>query len=204
MKKNNVNYRYAILEDVDNLYELELKVWGKKMAANKEKWISRINIFPEGVSGACMDNQIIGVGVGHIIEWHYDDGDFPTWEEATASGTVKNHNKNGQVLYGVNIAVLHNSPGGVAKMLVKRHNDLAKKLGLFVVMGCRMPYLSKFVKCDSDELTEEALIKYAKQDPEVRFFLGCGFRIIGFKKNYFMVDKKSLGWGAMLVAMKQD
>ena len=105
MKKNGVIYRQARKSDIPKIVELEKAVWGAEMAADIDFWEKRINIFPKGVSVACQGKRIIGNAVTHIINYDFQNG-FLTWEEATENGTLKNHDENGNVLYGVNISVL--------------------------------------------------------------------------------------------------
>jgi hypothetical protein len=189
--------RQATLNDIKQLCELELMVWGEEMSASWENWESRINIFPEGVTVAVKSGRIIGVIVMNIIKWNLPRNTFMTWEQATGCGTIKNHDPDGDTLYGVDLTVVEGSPG-VAKSLVLEHLKCLERMDKAkAIIGCRIPSLSEYYGPD-DVISEDQLKVLTRKDPEVRFFLGCGFKIIGFKKDYFPIDKASLGWGVIL------
>jgi hypothetical protein len=194
----NVIYRNANLGDVDKLEKLEMAVWGEEMAARSDKWISRISIFPEGTNIAVLENEIIGVSVSHIVDWHFNNGNFPTWEEITADGCITNHKENGNIMWGVNASVLPNSPR-VAEDIVRKNFTSAKTRNMKFIFGCRIPTLSTRVGNNTVDQNIGVLSQIALRDPEVRFFImKFGFKIIGFKHNYFEKDSKSLGWGVIL------
>ncbi len=194
-----VIYRNAKLADVEKLIKLELEVWGQDMAADREKWISRLTIFPQGTFVAESNGRIVGVVVTHIIKWDYPPGYYPTWAEATAGGYITNHDEEGDTAYGVNMTVLPGWPQ-VAQMLtrlgksVRRERRLSKGF-----IGCRIPSLAnKIKKLKVKNIDNKIALQLARQDPEVRFFLSNKFRLEAVRKNYFPIDKQSLGWAAIL------
>jgi hypothetical protein len=198
MRGSQVIYRHATMNDIEAMVDLELKVWGKDMAANRARWISRINIFSEGTWVAEKDNQIVGVVVGHIIKWDYPENYFPTWEEATANGYITNHNNQGYILYGVDLTVLSKNPC-VAETLIRRDLEVAREKRLLkTIFGCRIPSLANSVKFLKHQPSETEMMQLALMDVEVKFFMSFGFKVMGLKKDYYKKDAESLGRGLIL------
>ncbi len=204
MKKQSGNnqrvvYRNAQLADVENLVKLELEVWGRQMAADYDKWVSRLTIFPAGTFVAEKQGKIVGVVVTHIIKWDYPPGYYPTWAEATADGYITNHNETGDTAYGVNMTVRPGQPQVAQKLVqlgksVRRQRNLAQGY-----IGCRIPSLAKQAKkLNILDFDCETVVRLASQDPEVRFFASNKFKIVTARKNYFPLDKHSLGWAVIL------
>ena len=81
--------------------------------------------------------------------------------------------------------------------MVLNHKEIAKKYGIPVIFGCRIPSLLKIFKKE-ENVDDVKLSKIALRDPEVRFFLSCGFAIIGYRRGYFIVDRASLGYGVII------
>jgi len=201
MTRKKIIYRNANSGDVGSLVALEERVWGH-MAAHEDKWRSRINIFPDGVWIA-ESRDIIGVLVAHIIQWDEKNG-FPTWEEASGDGFIRNHDINGNVLYGIDFTVEEKTGKNVAVRLLEFPTNMAKESKQFKGMtGARIPSLCKKIrKKDLAKASDEDILRLAKKDPTVNFFLQHGYRIIGIKKDYFSVDEESFGYGAMLEVIK--
>jgi len=197
--KDKVVYRQARWEDIDALCELELEVWGKEMAAGRDKWESRLKIFPEGVIVAEKNGKLVGVLVIQIIKWNYPSGYFPTWEEVTANGYITNHDSDGDTMYGVNLTTLPDNPG-IAQQLLKKAIFKTKQRGITKgFLGCRIPTLQKTInERNIKDINKELVLLIAKRDPEVRFFVQNGFSIIGARNDYFAPDKDSDSWGIIL------
>jgi len=199
MRRNQVIYRHATMDDIEALVNLELEVWGDDMAADRDKWISRISIFPEGVHIAEKDERIVGVIVTHIINWDYLCGYYPSWAEATADGYITNHNDDGNVMYGVDLTVLPGMSGVASRLLQMAIRKTRERKITRGFLGCRIPSLRSYVHEKNIEVIGEKLVEsIAIMDPEVRFFLQNGFRIVKVCENYFSQDEDSLGWGVIL------
>ena len=202
---DNINYRHIISKDIPAIVQLEINEWGDSMSAGRELWEKRIKIFSKGIFVAEERNEIIGVVVAHIIDWNYALGEFPSWEEATADGTIMNHNidgdKKNKVVYGVDVAV-HPKKQGIAGKLLELSITIVSDFGISRgIMGSRIPTLDSFVKANGIKvLNEENVFKYAPEDISVSFFISHGLKLLGVKENYFPSDKESRGWGAILEA----
>lgn len=196
--KENIIIKPAEFADVAKMHELEKEVWGEKMGATSELCKSRIKIFPEGINLALVENEIVGIVVAHIISWPYGNGDYPSWEEATADGTISNHNEQGEILYGVNLTAKEKYPG-VAAALARHNLKIEKRRKLkATIFGSRIPDLITLKNDLGHEPDHDEVLEFAARDQTVRFFKFLGFKIIGVKKDYFERDDESLGWGAML------
>ncbi len=199
MRENQIIYRHAVMDDIKALVKLELDVWGNDMAADKDKWISRINIFSEGTWVAELEKKLVGVIVTHIIKWDYPEDYYPSWEEVTANGYITNHNNNGDTMYGVDLSVLPGIPSVACRLLQTAIQGAHIKELDRGLLGSRMPSLKNKIDGDTtNKVSSEFIKNLARKDPEVRFFIKNGFRIITACKDYFPADKESFGWGIIL------
>jgi hypothetical protein len=192
---NTFAIRPAGTGDVRALCALEESVWGGAMGAGPDKWESRIRIFPEGTLVAAENGRLVGVVVAHIIAWPYRR-EFPDWEGATDNGYIRNHDPDGEVLYGVDLTVRDERPG-VAERLMRADLAIADRLGLRAVLGSRIPSLRERWH-GAGEPGYDDVVRLVRRDPTVRFFGRLGFRLMGVKPAYFAVDEASFGWGAMI------
>lgn len=196
--RRGIELRKPEMGDVKTLVELEKKIWGD-MYANESRWVSRINIFPDGMRIAEKKGEIVGVVSTLIINWKYPKNVFPTWAEASGNGMITNHDPNGNVLYGIDLGVLPRNLGA-ARELVKFTVDLYRELSLQGGgLGCRIPSMARYVEENKiREVTSELVGKVALDDTQVSFWISCGFDIVAPKEAYFPEDEESLGWGIIL------
>ena len=199
MKEKKIVYRQPTMDDIDKLCELEKNVWGEEMGADRKKWESRLNIFPDGIQIAEFDNRIIGAVATVIVDWNYVDGYLPTWAEMSGEGLITNHNPQGNVMLGIDLAVV-TVKYGVANRLVQFTKDLQIKKNIFAGgLGCRIPSLAEYVAKNSiNNITKELVEKVAKTDVHVYFWKKNGFKIVAARKDFFPPDIESLGWGLIL------
>ena len=201
MVDTQIDYRQADKADIQNLIELERKVWGQEMAAGEDKWLARFSKFPNGILVARQNGTIAGVIVINVIKWTYSSGVYPTWEEATGNGLLTNFDGQfGDAMYGVDLTVRPGSSpkiaGRLLRMAIKYTRDRNLKKGF---LGSRIPSLRSYIKKNHVNILDESLVMLvAARDVEVRFFCRTGFKLIGVKKDYFPLDEDSLGWGAIL------
>lgn len=188
---------------LNEVVEVEKNSWPPELQAPREKFASRLNLFPEGFFVVRIDEKIKGVSTSQITT--YDSSSLKTWDEITDNGTIKQtHIPSGDSLYVVSVGVGAESQGkGVGGMLVESQIDLAKKLGLKrLFLGARAPGYDAYCK-DNGEISMEEYLELKNDkgepvDPEVRFYERQGLYPVKIIPN-FEPDLQSRDYGVVMV-----
>lgn len=71
---------------------------------NQQQLVNHVTLFPEGTICVEIEGEVCGSMTGLMTQ--YQPGDpHQTWEEATASGYITNHDPHGNTLYVVDICI---------------------------------------------------------------------------------------------------
>ncbi|MEK6825653.1 MAG: hypothetical protein AABY00_02615 [Nanoarchaeota archaeon] len=197
-----ISIRSATPKDLPAIVELENTIWPEGTRAPKEKFESRLAVFPEGFFLAFKNNQLIGASTSEIID--YAPTSPPTsWEFITDNGYIKNtHIPNGNALYIVSLGALSRSGGGSA--LLSRQKELAQQKGLqYLVLGARIPgydsYCTSVKTISIEEYVKLTREDHALHDPELRFYTKNGLSLARIMPNYMEDDQESRNYGALMV-----
>lgn len=196
-----IKIRNAQEEDLDAIVELENTIWPEGTRASKEKFESRLKIFPKGFFLAYRNGGLIGVSTSETI--NYDSENLPiSWEEITDNGYIRNHNPKGNALYVVSVGAISRSGGGSA--LIGSQKNLTKKLNLkFLVLGARIPGYDTYCRANG-EIAIEDYVKLKREDgelldPELRFYTRNDLKLRKIVPNYMEEDKESRNYGVIMV-----
>ncbi|GAC90064.1 GNAT family N-acetyltransferase [Anoxybacillus sp. LAT_35] len=165
---------------------------------NKEQLMNHITLFPEGALCVEVDGEVVGSMTGLIVNFHPSDADH-TWEEITDNGYIRNHNRNGNTLYVVDIGV---RPAyrklGLGKWLMQSmyevvvHQKLERLLG-----GSRMPGYHRYANEMTAEQYVDAVITGKIKDPVITFLLRCGRTPVKVVANY-LEDAQSCNYALLM------
>lgn len=108
------------------------------------------------------------------------------WMEITGQGTLSTHNPDGDVLYGVNIAVDPVFQGqSVGKALYHARIDLARRLKCSAfAAGARIPGYQAHQRTLSPEAYIKAVISGELFDPTLSKQIHLGFAVLGTIRDY--------------------
>lgn len=135
---NGIYIRNTELQDLDSVVALENRIWPAGTRAPKEKFQSRLEVFPPGFFLAFKNSHLIGASTSEIIR--YQPGqEIASWEEITDDGWIrKTHHSQGNALYVVSLGALSRSGAGSA--LLQAQKRLTRKLDLdYLVLDTRIP-----------------------------------------------------------------
>ena len=195
-----IEVRKAREKDLDDVITLENKVWPPGTRSPREKFESRLRIFPEGFFLAYKEGSLIGVSTSQIIK--YDGSTIDSWEKITDFGWIRTHNPMGNALYVVSLGAISRSGGGSA--LINAQKKLATELGLdLLVLGSRIPGYDSYCK-KQEEIPIERYVELQREngellDPELRFYTRNGLSLKEIKSNYMEDDKESRNYGAIML-----
>ena len=199
---DSIVIKNIIGKDLNDVVRLENAIWPEGTRATKDKFESRLRIFPQGFFLAYINGELIGVSTSEIIK--YDPLNPPkSWESITDNGYIKQtHNTNGNALYVVSVGAKSRSGGGSA--LLQAQKQLAEKLNLmFLVLGARIPGYDEYCK-NNREIYIEEYTKLKRDDgyhldPELRFYMRNGLELKKIMPNYMGDDAESRNYGAIMM-----
>lgn len=189
-------------QDFDGLIQIQQECFPPPFPSelwwNKEQLNNHVTLFPDGALCVEVEGKLAGSITGLMIAFSHEDPDH-SWEEATDSGYIRNHNEKGNTLYIVDISVAPSFRKlGLAKLLMQAmyetvmHRKLERLLG-----GGRMPGYGAV----AGEMTaNEYLIKVTTgelKDPVITFLLKCGRVPVRVIENY-LDDEESCNYAALM------
>lgn len=191
--------RPITMDDYDRLVELQLKCFPGMKPWKKEQIESQIKIFPEGQICIEYEGKIVSSANSLILdfamykEWH-------DWREIADAGYIRNHNPEGNTLYGIEIMVDPEFRGmRLARRLYEARKIIAREKNLMrVVLGGRIPGYHKY----ADQITAreyvDKVISKTLIDPVLTTQLSNGFVLKRLLKSYMDSDKESVGYATLL------
>ncbi len=190
-------------EFLNQVIEAEKSAWPPELQATRQKFESRLKLFPQGFVIVRDNGKIKGVSTSQITT--YDPNSSRTWDEITDDGMIeKTHNPQGDSLYVVSVGVSANAQGkGIGGVLVKSQIELARKLGLkYLFLGARVPGYDAYCRQNGDMSMEDYLkVKNEKGDtfdPEIRFYERQGLHPAKIIPN-FEPDRQSRDFGVVML-----
>jgi ribosomal protein S18 acetylase RimI-like enzyme len=165
---------------------------------NEEQLINHVTLFSEGALCVEIEGRLAGSMTGLLINYSYGDPDH-SWEEATDSGYIRNHNPDGNTLYVVDISVRPSMRKlGLGKLLMQSFYELVIYRGLDRLLGGgRMPGYHLVASQMSAEQYLEEVTAGMRNDPVISFLLRCGRTPIKAAPQY-LEDEESNNYAALM------
>jgi hypothetical protein len=109
-QQSHYEVRQVRLEDVDRIEEIERLKW-REQAATREMILARLHAYPEGQLAAIHVRTVDGLpSRSTIVAWFTGMAaserrirSLATWDQVTSSGTLREADRKGNVLVGVNL-----------------------------------------------------------------------------------------------------
>jgi radical SAM enzyme (TIGR01210 family) len=198
--KDRVYVRSVIEQDIDEIMEIERKVWPEEMWVSKDMLSARIKTFPEGFLCVVKNGKMLGFVCSEIIYYKDTKKKGFNWYSLTDNGYIlKSHNPCGDTLYGIDLSILpQNSIIGAAKLLEGLGKLIIKKRLKRSVFGARIPRYYKY----ADKIPPKKYVftrnkKGAFLDPELAFYQTLGMYPVRIIDDYFS-DDNSLNYGVLV------
>ncbi|MFG0273708.1 MAG: GNAT family N-acetyltransferase [Phycisphaerales bacterium] len=197
--------RPLTIDDFDRLIELQKRCFPGMGTWSRDQIESQLSTFPEGQVCIEYDGEIVASSSSLIVdfdeyeEWH-------NWKAISDAGYIRNHDPEGDTLYGTEIMVDPEYRGlKLARRLYNERKRLARERNLLrCIIGGRIPGYGRH----ADELTAseyvEAVIAKRIFDPVLTVQLSNGFALRGLIPNYFPSDEASRGYATFLEWLNLD
>lgn len=186
-------------EDYDQIVQLQLKCFPGMKPWTTEQIESQLSIFPEGQICVEYDGKIVASSSSLILDFALY-GEMHNWRDVADAGYIRNHNPEGNTLYGIEIMV---DPEYRGMKLARRLYDARKKLAvernlMRIVIGGRIPGYGKHSHDMTARQYVDRVISKDMTDPVLTTQLANGFvlkRLIG---SYMESDLESRGYATLL------
>ncbi|SFE86616.1 GNAT family N-acetyltransferase [Alteribacillus iranensis] len=203
-EEQNIIIRPVEKTDIPEIWELAVQSFGEGVAFKKEHYESQLKLFPEGQRCIEYDGKIVGASGSLIVsksDWEREHH----FEEICDEGYIRNHNPQGEHLYGIEVVVHPDYRDlKLGKKLYEERKKLCKKLGLkSIIIGGRIPFYYKYEDQYTPEEYAEKVIAREIYDPVMTFQLNNGFTFLRILKNYIPEDTESRT-NASLMEWKND
>jgi len=159
---------------------------------------SHIQIFPEGQLCVEVDGRLIGSASSLIVSLRPDHAQH-TWAYITGNGLFRNHDPNGDSLYGADISIHPEfRRNGIGTMLYNVRKDMTIRLNLRrILAGGRLYNYHKYASTMSAQEYAEKVVNGELKDLVLSFQLENGFKFIKVLSDY-LYDKRSLNYASFI------
>jgi predicted amidohydrolase/ribosomal protein S18 acetylase RimI-like enzyme len=167
----------------------------------REQFESQLTVFPEGQLGIEMDGVLIATSSSLIVD-EEDFGDYHTFDEVSDNGFIRNHDPEGDTLYGIDIAVDPKHRGvHLTRRIYEARKDVARSRNLrAILIAGRIPgYAKQADKMSAEEYVRRVVRKDLKdKDPVLTAQLSQGFSVRSVLKGYLPSDTESVGYAVFM------
>src|SRR5262245_18889228 len=162
---------------------------------------SQLQMFPEGQLGVEMDGQLVATSSALIVD-EEDFGAYHTFDEVSDKGYIRNHDPEGDTLYGIDIAIDPKHRGShLTRRIYEARKELARQRNLrAILIAGRIPGYAKVAdKMSAEEYVRRVVRKDLKdKDPVLTSQLAQGFAIRNVLKDYLPSDAESAGYAVFM------
>jgi len=186
-------------DDVDALVALGLKCFPDDRPWTREHIESQIAHFPEGQICIELDGEVVASSSSLIVDFgDYDS--WHSWREIADDGFIRNHDPDGDTLYGIEIMVDPELRGyRLSRRLYGARKEIARERNLRrIIIGGRIPGYGAYADEMSAREYLDAVMEKRLYDPVLTAQLANGFVLQGLIPDYFPSDRQSRGYATYL------
>ena len=185
--------------DVEAVQDLQKRSFPSIEPWTVEQFESQIQMFPEGQIGVEIDGKLVATSSSLIVD-EEDFGAYHTFQEVSDNGFIRNHDPDGDTLYGIDIAVDPTHRGErLSRRLYEARRDLAHKRNLrAILIAGRIPGYAKVADKMSAEEYVKRVVRKEVKDPTLTTQLAHGFAIRAVLKDYLPSDAESAGYAVFM------
>ena len=200
-KIENIELSYLTVGDFEELKSATLEAYGGVLNSYwKKEHIARLtSIFSEGQVVIRIDGQLAGCALSLIVDYDKID-DNHTYADIIEGDKFKNHDPDGDVLYGIDVFIKPEFRGlRLGRRLYDYRKELCENLNLKgIVFGGRMPNYHKY----KDQYSPKEYIQKVKHkeihDPVLNFQMSNDFHPIRIIKGYLEGDTASSEYAVLM------
>lgn len=197
--EKSIELRLLKITDYENVVALQLKCFPGMKPWSIEQFTSQISIFPDGQLGLLHNNKLVATSSSLILDFNLYS-EWNSWKEIADGGFIRNHNLNGNTLYGIEIMVDPEFRGmKLARRLYNARKEIARKYNLMrIILGGRIPGYYKYAEQMSAREYVEKVVNKILVDPVLTPQISNGFVLKRLISNYLKSDEESKGYATFL------
>ncbi len=200
-----VHLRNLTEEDFDAVVALQLRCFAGMAPWSEAMFRSQLRRFPQGQVCIEVDGTLVASSASLIVDFSEYDG-WEDWKEVSDNGYIRNHDPEGDTLYGIEIMVDPAYRGmKLSRRLYEARKELCRELNLGrIVIGGRIPGYAAV----RDEMTAtayvDAVVNRRLSDPVLSAQLANHFHVVGVVEDYLPSDEDSAGFATILEWVNVD
>ncbi|MEQ8765817.1 MAG: GNAT family N-acetyltransferase, partial [Planctomycetota bacterium] len=197
--ENRIELRQLTLDDFDDLVDLQARCFPGMTTWSREQIESQVSLFPEGQLCITYEGKIVASSSSLILDFDLYS-DWHDWRAVSDGGYIRNHDNDGDTMYGIEIMVDPEYRGmRLSRRLYDARKEIARSHNLQrIVIGGRIPgYHRQADQLTADEYVEKVMQK-ALYDPVLTAQVANGFQLRRLIPNYLPSDKESRGYATFL------
>ncbi|MFN3243497.1 MAG: GNAT family N-acetyltransferase [Planctomycetota bacterium] len=191
--------RQTRIEDYEQLVEMAKRCFPGMEPWGRDQIESQLTLFPEGQACIEYQGQIVASCSSLIVDFGMHD-EWHDWREIADGGYIRNHDANGDTLYGIEIMVHPQYRGmRLARRLYEVRKEIARRHNLArIIIGGRIPGYGKYADELSPREYVEKVVSRGLYDPVLTTQVANGFVLKKLIPNYFPSDTASRGFATHL------
>lgn len=200
-----IELRQLEKSDFEAVVALQLRCFPGMIPWSWEQWESQQKIFPEGQICINFEDKIVASSSSLIVDFdHYED--WHNWKEVSDAGYIRNHDPEGDTMYGIEIMVDPEYRGmKLARRLYEARKELARHKNLKrIILGGRIPGYGHHAETLSAREYVEKVMNKSVIDPVLTPQLSNGFVLKQLIPNYMPSDLESRGFATFLEWINLD
>lgn len=182
--------------DLKAVQDIQRKSFPMIDAWTKEQFESQLATFPEGQIGIDFDGQLVATSSSLIVD-EEDFGAYHTFDQVSDNGFIRNHDPEGDTLYGIDIAVEPKHRGAhLTRRIYEARKELARQRNLrAILIAGRIPgYAKQADKMTAEEYVQRVIRKdFKDRDPVLTAQLAQNFSVRAVLRDYLPQDSESRG-----------
>ncbi|GGW54021.1 putative amidohydrolase [Winogradskyella epiphytica] len=200
-KIENIELSFLTVGDFEELKTATLEAYGGVLNSYwKKEHIARLtSIFSEGQVVIRIDGQLAGCALSLIVDYDKID-DNHTYADIIEGDKFKNHDPEGDVLYGIDVFIKPEFRGlRLGRRLYDYRKELCENLNLKgIVFGGRMPNYHKYKDLYSPKEYIQKVKHKEIHDPVLNFQTSNDFHPIRIIKGYLEGDSASSEYAVLM------
>lgn len=202
---DNIKVRPLTNDDFDALIELQRRCFKNMDSTSRAEFESQLYQFQEGQIGVFLNDELVGSASSLVLDLDEYSVNH-TWSEIADDGFIRNHDEEGDTLYGIEVMVDPAHRGmKIGRRLYEARKELCIKLNLKrILVGGRLPNYHRYK--DDMRVSEyvNAVMDKKLEDPVLTFQLKNGFTVKRIIKNYLPDDHESAHYATLMEWVNLD
>jgi len=204
-QQKSLDLRPLQAPDFEAVVALQLRCFPGMKPWSQAQFESQLRHFPEGQIGILIDGRLVASSASLVLDYA-EYTDWSNWHDLSDHGLIKNHDPEGDTLYGIELMVDPDYRGRkLARRLYDARKSLCRQMDLARMMiGGRIPgYASHKERLTATQYVEQVVAR-THFDEVLTAQLANGFSLRELVPDYLPSDEDSSGWATCLEWVNLD